>query len=147
MVAFEHAGRKIYGLQFHPEVSHTLSGAVMDPRALAELFPDGWREAGCPVEADVTSEAALEAMTQSVNRRTGRIDILHNNVGIVAPGGVVEQSEEDWDRVVAVNLKSMFLCCKHVLPTMQHQRSGVITNISSTAALWSRMVKARDRSA
>ena len=65
----------------------------------------------------------------------GRVDILHNNVGIVRNGGPVEQSEADWDRVMAVNVKSMFLTSKHVLPVMQRQGCGVITNISSLASL------------
>lgn len=65
----------------------------------------------------------------------GRIDILHNNVVIVEPGGPVEASEESWDRVMKVNLKSMFLTCKCVLPYMEKQRYGSIVNISSIAAI------------
>ena len=65
----------------------------------------------------------------------GRIDILHNNVGIVVVGGPVETSEETWDRVSAVNLKSMFLTCKHVLPHMERQGGGAIVNISSIAGI------------
>jgi NAD(P)-dependent dehydrogenase (short-subunit alcohol dehydrogenase family) len=65
----------------------------------------------------------------------GQIDILHNNVGIVEPGGPVEASEEGWDRVMRVNVKSMFLTCKYVLPVMEKQRSGVIVNISSMAGI------------
>jgi NAD(P)-dependent dehydrogenase (short-subunit alcohol dehydrogenase family) len=67
--------------------------------------------------------------------RFGRIDILHNNVGIVEVGGPVETSEESWDRVVAVNQRSMFLTCKHVLPEMERQGAGAIVNISSVAAI------------
>jgi len=65
----------------------------------------------------------------------GRIDILHNNVGIVVLGELVETSEETWDRVMAINLKSMFLTCKHVIPHMEKQGGGVITSISSIAAI------------
>jgi NAD(P)-dependent dehydrogenase (short-subunit alcohol dehydrogenase family) len=64
----------------------------------------------------------------------GRVDILHNNVGIVDLGGCVEASEESWDRVMNVNLKSMFLTCKFVLPHMERQGKGVIVNISSVAS-------------
>jgi NAD(P)-dependent dehydrogenase (short-subunit alcohol dehydrogenase family) len=74
----------------------------------------------------------------------GRIDILHNNVGIAVTGGPVELSEAEWDRVNAVNIKSMFLTCKHVLPVMAaqapnaHGLRGAIVNISSVAAIrWS----------
>ncbi len=65
----------------------------------------------------------------------GRIDILHNNVGIVEVGGPVDASEESWDRVVAVNLKSQFLTCKYVLPFMEKQGGGAIVNISSVSAI------------
>ena len=73
------------------------------------------------------SDAALEVY--------GRIDVLHNNVGIVEVGGPVETSEESWDRVLAVNLRSMFLTCKHTLPAMERQRKGVIVNIGSIAGI------------
>ena len=65
----------------------------------------------------------------------GRIDVLHNNVGIVEVGGPVETTEESWDRVNDVNLKSMFLTCKHVLPHMERQGRGAIVNIASIAGI------------
>jgi NAD(P)-dependent dehydrogenase (short-subunit alcohol dehydrogenase family) len=65
----------------------------------------------------------------------GRIDILHNNVGISSAGGPVEASEESWDRVMDVNVKSMFLTCKCVLPVMVEQGRGAIVNISSLAGI------------
>ena len=61
----------------------------------------------------------------------GRIDILHNNVGIEIPGGIEEISEDDWDRTLDVNLKSVFLTCKYAVPYMAKQGSGAIVNISS----------------
>ena len=65
----------------------------------------------------------------------GRIDVLHNNVGIVEVGGPVETTEESWDRVNDVNLKSMFLTCKHVLPHMERQGKGAIVNIASVSGI------------
>jgi len=65
----------------------------------------------------------------------GRIDVLHNNVGIVEVGGPVETSEESWDRVNDVNLKSMFLTCKQVLPHMERQGKGAIVNIASVSGI------------
>ena len=59
----------------------------------------------------------------------GRIDVLHNNVGIAEVGGPITASEESWDRVNAVNLKSMFLTCKHVLPHMVARGAGTIVNV------------------
>ena len=59
-----------------------------------------------------------------IRERFGRIDVLHNNVGIAALGGVVEESEESWDTVLRVNLKSVFLTCKHVIPHMESAGGG-----------------------
>ena len=65
----------------------------------------------------------------------GNIDVLDNNVGIAEIGGVVEMSEETWDKVLDVNLKSAFLTMKHVIPIMVVQGGGSIINISSVAAI------------
>jgi NAD(P)-dependent dehydrogenase (short-subunit alcohol dehydrogenase family) len=84
---------------------------------------------------EVTQAEAVREMAAECMRRYGRIDILHNNVGIGALGGPVELSEEEWDRIIATNLKTMFLTCKHVLPYMEKQGSGAIVNISSMGAV------------
>lgn len=86
-------------------------------------------------KADVSKSDGVKAMVERCIETYGHIDILHNNVGIVVVGGPVETSEEDWDRVNAVNLKSMFLTCKYVLPYMERQGGGVIINISSIGAI------------
>ena len=85
--------------------------------------------------ADVTSSDSIKAVVDAVLAREGRIDVLHNNVGITIMGGPVELTEAQWDTTFDVNLKSAFLTCKHVLPAMLRQRRGVITNISSIAAV------------
>jgi len=90
------------------------------------------------VQADVTQAREVEAAVNKCMDAYGRIDILHNNVGIGELGGPVETSEESWDRVMDVNIKGMFLTCKYVLPIMLAQRSGAIVNISSMASVrWS----------
>ena len=86
-------------------------------------------------ECDVSQSGEVEAMVDGCMAQHGRIDVLQDNVGILAVGGPVETSEFDWDRVHAVNLKSMFLACKYVLPVMEQQGSGSIVNISSIAGL------------
>ena len=86
-------------------------------------------------QADVAQGAEVEAMAARCRATYGRIDLLHNNVGILDVGGPVEASEESWDRVMAVNLKSMFLTCKHVLPIMVEQGRGAIINIGSIAGI------------
>jgi NAD(P)-dependent dehydrogenase (short-subunit alcohol dehydrogenase family) len=85
--------------------------------------------------ADVANSADVQAMVQAALDHFGRIDVLHNNVGIAEVGGPVETSEESWNRVVAVNQTSLFLTCKYVLPVMERQKKGAIVNISSVAAL------------
>ena len=85
--------------------------------------------------ADVSSSADLKAMADACVARHGRIDVLHNNVGIVEVGGPVETSEESWNRVIAVNQTGVFLSCKHVLPHMIDRQSGAIVNIGSVAGL------------
>src|SRR5713226_1973067 len=86
-------------------------------------------------KADVTKAAEVAAMVAACSSAYGRIDILDNNVGIAEVGGVVEVSEQDWDRVMAVNLKSAFLAMKHVIPLMLESGGGSIINISSIAAI------------
>jgi NAD(P)-dependent dehydrogenase (short-subunit alcohol dehydrogenase family) len=84
---------------------------------------------------DVTRAADVARIVEETVAARGRIDVLHNNVGTTVMGGPVELSEEQWDVVLDVNLKSIFLTCKHVLPVMVGQGKGVITNISSVAAI------------
>jgi len=97
------------------------------------------REEGGAAEAltaDVTRAADCRALVERCVESFGRIDVLHQNVGIGAgDSGPVHLSEENWDRIHTVNLKAMFLTAKHALPVMRRQRSGVILNISSIASI------------
>jgi NAD(P)-dependent dehydrogenase (short-subunit alcohol dehydrogenase family) len=85
--------------------------------------------------ADVSNSADVAAMVNFCRSAYGRIDILDNNVGILEVGGVVEISDAEWDRVLAVNLKGAFLTMKHVIPIMVAQGGGSIINISSIASI------------
>ncbi|WPB56069.1 SDR family oxidoreductase [Xylophilus sp. GOD-11R] len=87
------------------------------------------------LQADAARHAQVSAVVAQTVERFGRIDILYNNVGIEVRGGVVDTSEDDWDRVHDVNLKSVFLACKEVLPHMERAGRGAIVNVSSTASL------------
>ena len=90
------------------------------------------------VRVDVTSETDIAAMTSACLERWGRIDILHNNVGVSILDGdapITEITAEGFSRVMAINLQGMVLACKHVIPVMREQGGGVITNISSNAVL------------
>ncbi len=84
---------------------------------------------------DVTQGAQIARLVEEVTARHGRIDVLHNNVGIAVMGGPVELDEAEWQRVLDVNLKSVFLACKHVIPVMLRQGKGAIVNVSSLAAI------------
>jgi NAD(P)-dependent dehydrogenase (short-subunit alcohol dehydrogenase family) len=89
-------------------------------------------------KADVTRTAELKAMAAEAQARWGRIDILHNNVGVSLAGGdaeLLEITEEALDRCVAINLKSCIFAARQVIPIMRHQQSGAIINISSMAAI------------
>src|SRR5262249_19810023 len=89
-------------------------------------------------KADVAKDADIKAMVADAHGRWGRVDILHNNVGVSLAGGDAELlaiTEDAFDRCVAINLKSCILAAKHVIPIMRQQRSGAIINISSMAAI------------
>lgn len=90
------------------------------------------------LQADVTDEDSLKVMVAECMRLHGRIDVLHNNVGVAGSAGdqPVERIEIDkFDMIYAINLRGMALTCKHVLPIMREQRSGSVINVSSTAAV------------
>jgi len=84
---------------------------------------------------DVTSSASVQAMVEACIETYGAPDILINNVGGSAAGGPVQLSEEAWDTQIDVNLKSVFLTCKHVLPHMIERKRGAIVNVASTSGL------------
>lgn len=88
------------------------------------------------VEADVTDEAACRSVIATTLERFGRIDVLHNNVGLSKGDRATPDLDADaWDGIMALNLKSMFLLVKAALPAMRAQGKGSIVNISSTASL------------
>jgi meso-butanediol dehydrogenase/(S,S)-butanediol dehydrogenase/diacetyl reductase len=86
------------------------------------------------VVGDVGQEETAIALAQTARDAFGRIDVLVNNVGALFIAEITETSVEDWDRLMATNVRSMFLCCKHVIPTMLEQGSGSIVNLASISA-------------
>jgi len=87
-------------------------------------------------QADVTREDDCRALVETCVARFGRIDILHNNVGIGAGDtSATRMTEAVWERIFDTNLKSVMFTCKHALPVMREQGGGAITNVSSVAAV------------
>jgi NAD(P)-dependent dehydrogenase (short-subunit alcohol dehydrogenase family) len=109
-VLFAREGARVYGVDINVTAGEQTRDIILG---------EGGK---CSVRrADVSKAADVQAMADECLAIFGRIDILVNNVGIVVAGGPVEQTEESWDHVVTVNLKSMFLTCKHVLPHMENR--------------------------
>ena len=103
------------------------------PPAVARLEGLGVQALG--VQTDVTQADAVDRLVGQTLERFGKIDILVNNAGIVVLNRMRDQTEADWDQVLDVNLKGVFLCCHRVVREMEKQGSGAIVNIASIAAL------------
>ncbi|MFQ5426428.1 MAG: SDR family oxidoreductase, partial [Gaiellales bacterium] len=90
-----------------------------------------------PIEADVSESAEVSAMVESVVRRHGRLDCAFNNAGIEGDVGTqtADYDEDDWDRVIRVNLKSVWLCMRYEIAQMLEQGGGAIVNTASVAGL------------
>ena len=123
-------------LLFSREGAHVAVVDVLEDegkRVVEEIKSRGGR--GIFVRTDVSSEESVREMVDEVVREFGKIDILVNNAGIMPLGTIEETDTETWDRVMAVNLKSMYLCCKYVVPHMIRGGGGTIVNVSSINGL------------
>ncbi len=98
----------------------------------AAMIRDLGRES-LALAVNVTDKAQVQAMAGDVVGAFGRIDVLMNNVGVLAISSVLEMAEETWDKVMTINTKGTFLCSQAVLPVMIRQRHGKIINMSSQA--------------
>ena len=85
--------------------------------------------------ANVATADGAQGLVAAAQDAFGRVDILVNNVGIARDGWLAKMSEEDWDDVIEVNLKSQFLCCRAAAPVLMEQKYGRIVNITSRAWL------------
>jgi NAD(P)-dependent dehydrogenase (short-subunit alcohol dehydrogenase family) len=123
-VSFARAGAKVVCVDIGIEAAEETAGIIAGEGGTA-----------IALVCDVTNSAQVKAAVDRTVATFGRIDILHNNVGHAKMGGPIELSEQDWDRELDLNIKGVFLACKHVLPVMLAQGSGAIINISSAAGL------------
>ncbi|MBV0895762.1 SDR family oxidoreductase [Microbacterium sp. NC79] len=110
-----------------------VDGAVQ--RITDELTAAGMEPAVLGIAGNVTDDGDVQAAVDATLARFGRIDVLHNNVGIARMGGPVEQPIEEWNLMLNVNLTSIFLTCKYVLPHMVAQGSGSIVNVGSVGGM------------
>jgi NAD(P)-dependent dehydrogenase (short-subunit alcohol dehydrogenase family) len=126
-LTFAREGAKVLCVDRSLESAQETAAMIADRQGTAVAF-----------KADVTKNAELRAMVAEAHGRWGRIDILHNNVGVSISGGdaeLLDITEEAFDRCVAINLKGTILACRQVIPIMRAQNSGAIVNISSMAAI------------
>ena len=113
------------------DITHTteLVQELAQTASLAEVLGVRTLQLKC----DVTQMPQIQQMVARTLAQFGQIDILVNNAGVISVAPVVDLTEEEWDRVLNVNLKGVFLCCKAVAPHMMERRSGRIVNIASVA--------------
>jgi NAD(P)-dependent dehydrogenase (short-subunit alcohol dehydrogenase family) len=123
-VAYARAGAKVAC------VDHQIERAQETANAILQEGGDA-----LALTADVAASDAVARAIHATADQWGRLDVVHNNVGISLFGGPVDLAEADWDRSMDVNVKSVFLACKHALPIMERQGRGVITNISSILSM------------
>ncbi|MBI3326176.1 MAG: SDR family oxidoreductase [Nitrospinae bacterium] len=100
-------------------------------KTVEELKTLGVRAVGVPM--DVTKSDQIQTMVETVTRQLGAIDILCNNAGVIDVALVVDTTEAQWDAMMNVNAKGVFLCCRGVLPNMIQRRQGRIINTASIA--------------
>ncbi|MCO7515210.1 3-oxoacyl-ACP reductase FabG [Pseudomonas guariconensis] len=121
-VALGHCGARVALADLDPEAVERAAGLLRE---------QGIQALGLGV--DVADEEQVRAMVDQVERRLGGVDILVNNAGIVSTAPLLELTTEEWNRVMAIDLNSVFFCVKAVLPGMMARRGGRIINIASVA--------------
>lgn len=121
---FAKEGAKVIAVDLDRTTLDTVAGEIA-----------GARGECIPVVVDVSQASSVQSVVGTAVEKYGRIDVLFNNAGIVPAGKVDEISEAQWDRAMAINVKSMYLFCNGVVPLMRKQGGGVILNTASATAL------------
>jgi NAD(P)-dependent dehydrogenase (short-subunit alcohol dehydrogenase family) len=123
-ILFAREGARVVLVDRVAEWAEQTLGMIADDHGEAVVF-----------EADVTSDTDCGRIVDEAVKRYGRVDILQNNVGIGGSGTVVEITEDAWDETMRVNVKSMMLMSRHVIPIMAANGGGAITNVSSISSI------------
>ncbi len=122
--AFAREGAKVAIVDINVELGEKLVGEL-SKKEVEAIF----------IKADVSQPEEVKAMVDAVVQKWGRLDVLVNNAGIYTQGTVLETSEELWQKIMAVDLTSAFLCTKYAVPVMVQSGGGVIVNVASEAGL------------
>ncbi len=123
-VLFARLGAAVFAVDVNPSAAEATRALIAAEGNRCDAFA-----------ADVSKGAEMADMVKACVAAFGRIDILHNNVGIYRLGGPTVLAEHEWDKVLATNLSGLFLSTKHVLPVMMSQGGGAIVNVGSVAGL------------
>jgi len=123
-VLYAREGAKVFAVDIHLDAARETKGIIDKEGGECTTF-----------QVDVSNSEQIRAMVEKCIETYGRIDILHNNVGIIDTDELIEMTEENWDKVMAVNVKGIFLACKFCIPHMEKQGGGAIVNISSTSSI------------
>ena len=122
-IVFAREGAKVLLVDRDPEAAQETLEVIEGSGGVASIF-----------EADVAKIGDCEALVEAAVERYGSLDILFNNVAIISLGSVVDADEEEWDRIMQVNVKSMMLTSKFAVPCMTSSGGGSIINVSSVEA-------------
>jgi meso-butanediol dehydrogenase/(S,S)-butanediol dehydrogenase/diacetyl reductase len=109
-------------------------GGRSSPSETAAMIENSGGEAAA-IKADVSKPTDVKEMIDATVEKFGRLDILFNNAGVGSVGSITDITEEDWDRVIDINLKGVFLCSRYAIPLMIRQEGGKIINTSSVNGL------------
>ncbi len=123
-LVFAREGATVFAVDLKEELAQETCSRITAQGGLCHAFT-----------CDVTSSEQVTRMVEACVGKLGRVDILFNNVGASAPGGLLEESLDSFERTVRLNLTSMFLTCQSVLEHMLRQRAGVIVNNASVAGM------------
>jgi NAD(P)-dependent dehydrogenase (short-subunit alcohol dehydrogenase family) len=106
----------------------------IDREGLEAVLNKAGRDKARAVVGNVVEEDTARRLAQEAMSAFGRIDVLVNNAGIHMARDIIDMTVDEWDRLMNINLKSMFLCCKHIVPQMLKQKKGSIVNLASISS-------------